>query len=396
MPHGSVTKLDTLRASARLTAHWAKEKVRPHQPTTVTEFPRSTEFLTTEWLTQALCCDTPGAQVLDFALGEPNDGTTSRRGVTVTYNDAGTRARLPVDLYTKSTPGLLSRLVTIPTGVVAMETVFYNMIRPELDIEAPRGYFAGVDSRSGRSMFLLEDVAKTRGCTFGDPTTLYVDRKMAEDIVRLLATVHGAFWQSPRFESDLRVIKDAETWQLELNQLIRMRSRSAVGVNRSAHVSPPEFRRRRDELWPAFLRSLSLHNSGPVTLLHSDVHSRNWYVTAEGRMGLYDWQCITKGNWALDVSYALSSALTVEDRRLWERELLDLYAEQLALSGGPRLSRDEVWLCYRQQLFHGLFFWLFTLGAGVLEPAMQPAEVSLANLERMTHAAVDLEVLDIV
>jgi aminoglycoside phosphotransferase (APT) family kinase protein len=395
-PVGSttLTRMDVLSGIGRVAVHVAGECLRPRRPKTVAQVPRSVEALTIEWLTEALCRDVPRARVTGFALGGGSDGTTSRRAISVTYNEAGLRAGLPVDLFTKSTPTLLNRLITIPTGVAAMEALFYNAIRPALDIEAPRGYYANVDPRSGRSMFLLEDVAKSRGCTFGDPTRLYIDRAKAEDIVATLATVHGTFWDSPRFATDLTSIKDAETWQLEVNKVIRMRSRSMVGVDRAAHVSPAEFLRRRRELWPAFLRSLDRHHAGPVTLLHSDVHSRNWYVTGDGRMGLYDWQCITKGHWALDVSYALCSALTVEDRRAWERDLLKCYIEQLAAAGGPTLSWDEAWRGYRQQLFHGLFFWLYTLGAGALEPDMQPRAVSLANVERMSHAAVDLEVLN--
>lgn len=390
----SLRKIDVAGKAGRIAAHSLWERFRPERPTSLNSVPRSTEFLTVEWLSKALCRDVPGAKVVDYTLGEPNDGSTSRRAMTITYNDVGKRAGLPSDVFTKSTPSLLSRLVTVPTGLVTTEALFYNVIRPSLDIESPRGYYADEDPRSGRSMFLIEDVAKTRGATFGDPSTLYVDRKKAEEIVSLLAKVHGTFWQSPRFAADLSSVKDAESFQLELNQLVRFRSRSMVGVERGAHVSPAEFLRRRDEYWPALLSSLKLNRNGPVTLLHSDVHSRNWYVSSEGRMGLYDWQCITTGNWAIDVAYAISSALTVEDRRAWERELLDLYAVQLAESGGPQLSHEEVWLGYRQQLFHGLFFWLFTLGAGLLEPAMQPEHASLANVERMTHAAVDLEALE--
>ncbi|MEU4344510.1 aminoglycoside phosphotransferase family protein [Nocardia sp. NPDC023852] len=389
-----VTKTRVLGIAGRIATHAIRERLLPARPTALTEVPRSPEFLTTEWLTHALCRAVPGAEVSSFTLGSGSDGSTSRRAVTIEYNAAGSAAGLPVDVFTKSTPTFRSRLVTGPTGAAASEALFYNVIRPDLDIEAPTGYFAGVDTRSGRSMFLLEDVSKTRGCTFGDPTTVYIDRAKAEDIVRLLGAVHGTFWESPRFASDLSEIKDAETWQLDVNRLIRFRTRSVVGVDRAADVSPPEFLARRDELWPAFLRSLELHNRGPATLLHSDVHSRNWYINGDGRMGLYDWQCITKGHWGLDVAYALTSALTVEDRRAWEKDLLRIYADQLATSGGPALSLDEVWLGYRQQLFHGLFFWLLTLGVGALEPAMQPEAVSRANLERMTHAVIDLESLD--
>ena len=48
-------------------------------------------------------------------------------------------------------------------------------------------------------------------------------------------------------------------------------------------------------------------------------------------------------------------------------------------------------LTHRQQPFHGLAFRLYTIGAGRLQPAMQPDEVSLANLDRMTNMIIDLD-----
>jgi len=68
-----------------------------------------------------------------------------------------------------------------------------------------------------------------------------------------------------------------------------------------------------------------------------------------------------------------------------------LYIDRMHAAGGPALSFQEAWLAYRQQAFHGLVFWLYTIGAGRLQPAMQPDEVSLANLERMTSMIDDLD-----
>jgi hypothetical protein len=41
-----------------------------------------------------------------------------------------------------------------------------------------------------------------------------------------------------------------------------------------------------------------------------------------------------------------------------------------------------------------LAFWLITIGAGRLQPDMQPFEISRVNLERMTHAVMDLSAFD--
>jgi aminoglycoside phosphotransferase (APT) family kinase protein len=332
--------------------------------------------------------------VTGLCIGSGSDGTTSRRALRIEYNEVGRQAALPTAVYSKSTPQFTSRALTMPAAALENEALFYDRIRPVVDVEAPQGYYLTFDTRSGRSMFLLEDVATTKGVTFGDPTKHYIDRARAESIVTSLATVHGTLWESPRFAGDLAAIKDAERWQVDMNEMIDFPGRSMVGFTRAEAVFPAEFRRRRAEVWPAVMNSLALHNSGPCTLLHSDVHSRNWYLEPDGGMGLYDWQGITRGLWALDVAYALSSALTVPDRQAWERDLIGLYIDRLHASGGPPLSFADAWLAYRQQSFHGLAFWLFTIGGGRLQPAMQPDEVSLANLERMGTMIVDLDCFD--
>jgi Phosphotransferase enzyme family len=379
----------------RLTIHTIRERIRPRYASTLDEVPQSAHHLTDAWLTAALCRDVPGGQVIDHRVGSSSDGSTSRAALTVTYNDAGAAAGLPTRLFTKSTPKLTSRLMTIPSGALISEAAFYNVIRPALSVEVPTGYYAAVDGRSGRSMFLLEDIAAQRGATFGDPVDLPIDRAGAEDIVSLLASVHGTFWESPRLRdpSDLGWIKSALQFQLDCNAAIGFEKRSIVGAKRAADVIPDEFHRHRDEIWPAFMRSLEMHQHHPMTLLHSDVHSRNWYRTGDGRMGLCDWQIIGRGMWAADLAYALTSNLTIENRRSWERELIELYIDRLPAAGGDKLTFDDAWTGYRQQIYRGLYFWLYTIGHGAMQPDMQPDYVSRANCERMSTAAVDLDTL---
>jgi hypothetical protein len=123
------------------------------------------------------------------------------------------------------------------------------------------------------------------------------------------------------------------------------------------------------------------------------VHARNWYFTVEGHIGIYDWQANGKGLWAVDLGYALSANLTPENRRAWEGDLLALYLDQLAAKGGKAPSYDDAWLAYRQQMVHGLGFWLATIGRMALQPDLQPREVCEIVIERTAQAVVDLDSL---
>jgi hypothetical protein len=111
-------------------------------------------------------------------------------------------------------------------------------------------------------------------------------------------------------------------------------------------------------------------------------------------MGIMDWGCVCRGGWTSDYAYMIMAALTVEDRRAWERDLLARYLEQLRAHGGSPPDFDEAWLQYRQQTFHGLTFWLMTIGFGDTHPEMQPDEICTTLVERMCHAVTELRSFD--
>jgi hypothetical protein len=88
--------------------------------------------------------------------------------------------------------------------------------------------------------------------------------------------------------------------------------------------------------------------------------------------------------WSKDVSYFIGSALTVEDRRAHERELLELYLRSLDSRGGPPLDRHSAWQAYRMQMLHGMVW-------PVVTEQMQPIGVISALCERFLTAIADLD-----
>jgi aminoglycoside phosphotransferase (APT) family kinase protein len=354
--------------------------------------PGSAEDLTQEWLTGVLCADHPGVRVTSVKLGQVNDGTTSRRPFAVAYEPSDTQADgLPTRLFAKFTERFTSRLLLGPVGAVRNEAEFYRRVQSSLpDLQAPEGYHVTYDERSWRSMFVLEDVGATRSATFCDAKT-HIDRGAAESMMRNLAALHGAFWEPPDLAVTHPWLSTFERMQLRFNEVGSFEKRTLVGFDRSRSLMPESLLERRRELYPAAMASMRLNARGPQTFLHNDTHSGNWFRTIDGEMGLYDWQATVRGCWASDVAYALSGALTIEDRRAWERELIEFYLAEL----GRKVDRppvfDDAWLAYRQQIFHAVIYWLFTIGEGRFQPAMQPRDLCEINVERMTRALVDLE-----
>lgn len=84
------------------------------------------------------------------------------------------------------------------------------------------------------------------------------------------------------------------------------------------------------------------------------------------------------------MGYFLGSALTVQDRRDHERELLKGYLAEL---GRVAPSFDEAWPRYRQIPAYGRLIWLNTIGYG----GYQSDEICLATIERFGRAFDDLD-----
>ena len=383
--------VSTIATAGQIASSIVRERILPQAPISDPKVvPPSAEAITPEWLTAVLCPHIKGARVVDVRVSRGDDGTSVRRALDVVYNDAGATAGLPNQLFSKSTATLGSRILLGVTGIAEGESVFYNHARPDLKLRSPHAFYSGYDPKSNRSLVILEDLT-ARGWTFPNPMTNTVNRNDAEDMVSEMAIYHGALWDSPRFRTDLAPLRPAFEWQENLNRKVGFEKRTLTGLDRAKDVVNAELYGQRDKLYPAFMQSLTLHHTTPATLLHQDLHLGNWLRNDNGQMGLYDWQCVARGSWALDYSYAIGASLTTDDRREWQEDLLRLYLEQLKHSGASTVpSFDQAWLAYRQQPMHALAFGLFTYGGSRFEPELQPKDYTLASIERIAQHVIDL------
>ncbi|MEA2625863.1 MAG: hypothetical protein QOD06_1908, partial [Candidatus Binatota bacterium] len=319
-----------------------------------------------------------------------DEGTSSRRRIFLTWNEAGTRAKLPATVFCKGTQRLESRYMLALNGGIEAEVTFYNVVRPNLAIEAPQAYFASCHPRSFNSIIIMRDLGEeARFCEHSTP----ISGERAQSQMKLLATLHGRYYESPELWTTLSRFNTWEKYFTVTVEEAGFGAACARGFSEAEEVIPPGLFRRAGEIWPATLECVERHRELPRTLVHSDVHLKNWYVAANGEMGLNDWQCSCKGNWGRDVAYAISTGLAIDDRRAWERDLLRFYLDRLHAAGGPAITFDDGWLIYRQQLFSALAWWTGTLGQPPEAPKMQPKETSLEFIKRMTRAIDDLDAL---
>jgi hypothetical protein len=358
------------------------------------EIPRSPEELDAEWLTAVLCARKQGASVTSVRTGEGSSGTTNRRALELSYNDAGVAAGLPTRLFAKCTTTLAQRLMLGLGGLLDGEPGFYTLVRPDLEIEAPTGYFGAVDRRSWRSIVLIEDVSATHRASFWRPST-QITRGQIESLLSSVAGWHGMLWGSARLAGWRWLKTPAEQMRL-IDSLIGLANRLPAGSHRARSVIPSGLRQRQVDLYAAMRRSMAISSQGTPTYLHGDLHIANTYALAGDRMGIVDWQVSLRGSWAHDYSYLVATALEVEDRRAWEGELLGFYLERLAAAGGDRIPRSRAWNAYRSALFYPYFAWVYTIGRSRLQPAFQPDRVSLTMIERIATAIDDLDSLRLV
>lgn len=368
-----------------------RDEARRHLAVPVGAIPLTYESITDDWLTSVLCGSAPGAKVIAHRLGPVDDGSWNRRRIELQYNDIGQASGLPLSIFCKASQSLENRVVLGVSGAAQCEVTFYRDFRPLLDIEAPRSFYASVDSDSFNALIALNDVV-TEGVTFCDHKT-DVTRKNAESQMRLLGRLHGQSYCSPELrEAASNFPSWPEFFAKTLN--FGMREGSETGFQAAVDVIPPALYRRADEIWSATVASVALHEQGPQSVIHCDVHLKNWYKTSSGEMGLFDWNCCSRGLGIRDVAYTLGTALRPEDRRKWDQELVALYLDELRAAGGPAITFSDGWQGYRQQLVTALTWWTVTLTPPPGLPDMQPRDTTLEFIRRISTAMDDHETLD--
>jgi Phosphotransferase enzyme family len=383
-------KLWLAKRAVEIGVHMVGEGIRPPVLRTRADIPRNGTDLNEQWLTAVLCHEHAGARVLSFTTPGGSVGTSTRTALRVSYNEAGQAAGLPKELFTKTTAQFSQRLVLGGADVLHGETRFFLTFRPKVEMEAPKGYWGGVDESSWRSMILMEDIAATKGAIFIKPTTP-LTRGQVEDILLNMAAYHGAWWEAP----ELGVLKNPTDHYNNVAKFMDFEGRCAVGMERAKTVIPTRLHGQADRLWMGTQKALEIATEVlPATLLHGDSHVGQTYITGDGRMGLTDWQATLQGGWAYDFSYFVGSACEPEDRRAWEKELLELYLEALDKAGGKAPNFDEAWLRYRQTLFYPYSAWAFTIGRAFYQPKMQPEDICLAIIRRLATAIDDLDSFD--
>jgi hypothetical protein len=368
------------------------------QTRTEIKFPTDPNELTPEVLTAAMSVDRPGLVVEDLEVLEAFYAASGQ---------ASTADRVILDLdYSKegasgaAAEGLPRRVVLktmlvsphAPAVMYETEVRFYREIRPLVPFETPTYYGSLFDPDSGQFGIVLEDLTE-RDVVFSN-VTMPTSMGQIRSLLRNLAALHAKYWESPKLESEFAWMATPSGGGME--ELFKGLVPTIMG-----HIEKEPW---RAEILEPIGRSVpDLHadmlkiaagplENGPRTLLHGDTHLGNTYLIEGDETGLLDFQLSLRGCYSRDLTYILSTALGVEERRKHERELIAFYLGELARGGVERVpTMDEAWLLHRQSAFWGL-----VIGWLTCPTPNYGREITEENIRRLTQILIDLDSLETV
>jgi aminoglycoside phosphotransferase (APT) family kinase protein len=328
-------------------------------------------------MTAALARHHPEAVVDGVSVVLRDDGTNKRARLALTYS-AGSG---PATVFAKAVDPDHAELVALTSGLYHEPRLFTSGV--ELPLDHPTVYTALIDEDRSNFLMVMEDVV-ARGADPRDSTRPMSIDQVASG-VRGLARMHSQFW-GDRLDTFptlgwLEPFVAFEGMQYAPLHIANERLGDTVAPEILALSGTDLF----VDIWARYIGSLTRSTQ---TLLHGDPHIGNTYVLPNDEVGFLDWQMARRGNWSLDLGYFLQGALTIEDRRAGERDLLNEYRGALDLPADELPGADEVWLRYRASVAHGLAIWMATLSGG---DAWQGADICLALAQRYGAAFIDLE-----
>jgi Ecdysteroid kinase-like family len=340
---------------------------RPY-PQRITRLPRHLHEVTAAWLTEMLQLRYPNVVVKGAETIEVLSTHTTKLRLRLDLNDAGRSAGIPEFVCLKS-----NWSDGIKTGdLCEQEARFFHLMQAangrNKTVPIPQAFFADWDGDGGgRGVVMMEDLASPEssggtnsGGRFGNSADhLGVDGVAAG--LESMAMLHASMW-GPRVEREAWMYRSMTT-PIDTDQVIRIYNYMALNLEDPAYQAvlpswayetPARLNHLLDEL-----SAYELEQSGPLSLVHGDAHQGNTYVARNGQRLWLDFQLVRKGTPFRDVNYFMIGALTIDERRGHDRELLKLYLECLRANGAVGvLSLDDAWEQFRRWSAYGMQCWL--------------------------------------
>jgi aminoglycoside/choline kinase family phosphotransferase len=130
-------------------------------------------------------------------------------------------------------------------------------------------------------------------------------------------------------------------------------------------------------------------------LLHGDFRADNLLFDGDGsQVTVVDWQTITIGLPARDLAYFIGTSLPHDDRRAYERQLVETYHAALVDAGVTDYDLETCWNDYRLAMLQIPL--IITLGAAFAAGSSRGDDIVVVMLERACVAIRELGTLDLI
>ncbi len=347
--------------------------------------PSTMEGVTAEWLTAILQSRYPGVVVHKMEEVFLRNSHTTKYQVKLTLNDVGKAAGIPENVCLKANwSGFDSQ------GICRLEARFYENFRSRVSFPAPEFYFATwAEDGSGQGLVMMEDLS-IEGGKFGRSTD-HMGVEEAARGVASLATIHGAFWDSPLLDQAdwLPVSMQTPTDYDQLRIMYPLCEKNHPKPEYQAFF-PAWIKNDLPNLhilYDALTKFANTQEKGPWCLVHGDSHQGNSYVRPSGERVWLDWQLVRKGRPIRDFTYFVLGALTIEERRQNDRDLLRHYRKCLVETGAVNVPDDDtLWEYYRRWPPYAAQAWLANMD--------EWGQIGVHIVERIFAAIEDLKTIE--
>jgi hypothetical protein len=307
-----------------------------------TEFPRTVEEITPEWLTNVL--RESGAireeRVESFTIAGLDGGIAGDVN-RLQLNYAASPSRGPSTVIAKFAHlNDQKRSGINRAGFYEREVRFYRQLGPVVGIPTPAAHSVEYDRDSGHFVLLLEDLSRFRSIREEDGCS----PENARTAVQALAKMHARWWESDQLNEMnwLMGFRDAE-----IRNQMSNRYNKALGrfLEIGEGYLPAGYELVARKYGESLQSVVSEMGSSPATLTHGDFRLANLVFNdepgASDPLYAFDWQTASRGKAAVDVAYFFGRSLATDSRRLHESQLLADYHDSLVDHGVANYSFDE-------------------------------------------------------
>ncbi|KAI0485479.1 kinase-like domain-containing protein [Xylaria cf. heliscus] len=333
--------------------------------------PSIPDEITPEWLSSIL-----GIEVKSIKRTAELPGTATKLFITAKSDNEERRLCLKGGFN----PAFIQQMPWI-VMIYQREVEFFNRIAPMLkEMELPQAYWGGHTKTQG--IVVLEDLA-ARGCQFGNPVETWPVHRVRAGLEQL-AALHAKTWgvrpaDYPWLTSDYD------------HALLTLMQTYETVVNGPDRPPVQAYLKNQDRVTAILKKHYRSRNPKFQCLLHGDAHLGNTYLD-DGAPRFLDWQMIHIGSAFHDVSYYIAGALTVEERRAHEWELVDHYLatlRRLGVRDDIKSTDEDLRNEYKKSFLAGI-------GWIMCPYEMQPKDCVHAMAVRYATAIDDHKVLELV